>query len=124
MKQHITKENLDTLSNKGREKLASWYADWQFKQGNQFVGLPLEVIDEKTMRVKVPLMSIGQMIDFLDEHMKGIDIRIRHCNYKSKSIYKEGTLITDIYGRNWSVVEDEPNLCDALWEAVKEILEA
>lgn len=69
----------------------------------------------------IPILSIGQMIEFLDEHVDGIEIKIRRAGYGFT--FPEDTLVVDVYGGPWSEIEDEPELCDALWYAVKSVLE-
>lgn len=90
MKQTITPEQLDELSEGGLYKLRDW-----LESINIIEGLPAD---------RKPLLSIGQMIEFLDGH-------------GAQAQFKLGIAIA-----KWSE-RDEPELCDALWEAVKEVLE-
>lgn len=92
MKQHITPEQSDELSIEAHRKLA----EWRRKNGYS------------NDRAELPLLTIGQMIEFLDE-----DNRWEMTEYKP---FKHGTGYKDI---PW---DNKQELCDALWEAVKEVL--
>jgi len=88
MKQHITVKQLNELSEKGKKRLRKWW-----DKDEQYV-----------KHYPLPLLSIGQMIEFLVKN--------------------------DAFDDNWqgSVILpcrfDEINkLCDALFSAVKEVLE-
>ena len=121
MKQHITQDQLVyQLNDIGKEKLRSW---WKPKIGDLYIwhdgwnvggddGWQINVIDEEGEAIdglkwipgdktpKHPLLSIGQMIEFL---------RIDYYH-----------AIADYGGFDWV----EPSMvCDALWQAVKEKLE-
>ena len=84
MKQHITIEQLNELNDKQKKELE----DWTFEH----------II--MTQKKFIPLLSIGQMIEFL-----GIDY------YHA---------IAEYGGIDW--VEPD-KMCDELWEAVKEVLD-
>lgn len=100
MKQEITVEQLNELSPKNLIKIKRWalkrhyYAD----------------------------LSIGQMIEFLEEHTGGNDFDIR-IHSAGSGWKKPGQRLVDINGLPVNEIEDEEELCDALWEAVKEVLE-
>lgn len=94
MKQHITKEQLDEL----KDKTAIYRAFVKDKEHGY-------------------LLSIGQMIEFLDEHenIKGMYFGSGSIGWEWEN--EESNL--DMFRTN-----KFPNeLCDALWEAVKEVLE-
>jgi len=57
MKQHITPEQLNELSEKGHEKLRKWY--WKH--------YPPKPEDEIDIEITYVAPNIGQMIEFLDE---------------------------------------------------------
>jgi len=122
MKQHITIEQLNELSEEGKEKLEAW-----FKETYGY-----EIVKERALMAKdscslcgLPFytMSIGQMIEFLEHH--GLDWTL---------ITNEAEEISDIIGQFVSDMNEKTNpfglvvnrskieLCDALWEAVKEQL--
>lgn len=132
MKQNITKTDLEQLSEKGKEKLREWwkpedtdlYFDSDIHQwGCDFDGaLQFDYESKKVMGnpddgwgVVYPALSIGQMIEFLDEQ----DHRL---------------ILSKANGSVWLVAfsnrptrDEHPSgaeLCDALWEAVKEVIEA
>jgi hypothetical protein len=104
MKQNITIEQLRQLSKKGKEKLRQW-------SKNKVL---LYCYPEN-----LPYLSIGQMIEFLNDY-KCIDIRYDNKHSSSATIcYQDKDIATPFY---WERVISVPNLCDALWEAVKESL--
>lgn len=138
MKQHITLEQLNELSDKGKKKLHKYFYD-------NVVGLlPVKVIDFDNLEglitivddhkdadlvylyfeypnyfTKVgsiryqnscvlPLLSIGQMIEFLDG---------KFINFW-RGARKDWLIVID---DDKHIVKKE--LCDALWQAVKKVLE-
>ena len=100
MKQHITVEQLNQLSEKGKEKLREWWEK------------DIVEVDESKKQPEMicfgykdlPLLSIGQMIEFLIEN-----------NKLEGEEYGRPALPT--YNHDW-----EKYICDDLWEAVKEAL--
>ena len=102
MKQTISIEQFEELSEKAQDKLANWFAD----------------------RENYPFMTIGQMIEFLDEYAKELenDFNIR-IHSAGTGWERPGERLTDIDGLGLNEIEDEVELCDALWEAVKNILD-
>jgi hypothetical protein len=100
MKQEITKEQFNELSGQAQERLLQWVHEKQYD----------------------PFLTIGQIMEFLDEygqHRYGID-----------------PLDTEDMPHGWMVKVYAPDvqegfwygtankeLCDALWEAVKEVVE-
>ena len=119
MKQHITPKQLNELSGKGKRRLWEW---WKPEKGN-FCYPSLKANSVKMCRFdefnkrsgsryNYPLLSIGQMLEFLEENTES-QFSIFRRTLDWKFIY-EGV----DYGK---IVGGE--LCDALWEAVKERLE-
>lgn len=119
MKQNITIDQLNELSKKGKERLRRWwkpqYGDQYFPSLN-FIDLYGWCLDPKGEEKQLkhlkkkhyPLLSIGQMIEFLVEN------------------YPTGDLAIEIYLGEMFIKAtrfDTKDICDALWEAVKEILE-
>ena len=126
MKQHINQEDLNQLNQKGKDRLREW---WEPKKevGNIFVdkvwNKPYLEKESKvecdqwhcsycegdsgeSTKYALPLLSIGQMIEFLDEK-KGYIQGSRHLVIP--------TIASD---------EIDPNtFCDFLWEEIKEVLE-
>ena len=105
MKQHITLSQLNELSEKGKEKLRKW---WKPEEGDMcvtntgyevFIGEHVDYERFQAFMADLPLLSIGQMIEFLEVH--------------GNDCYT----VFDIW---WHM---KMELCDALWEAVKEVLE-
>src|SRR5258708_10141817 len=123
MKQHITTSDLDQLTEKGKERLREW---WKPKKGDKaisnteyeaFIGEREGYEDEFNIEsAKYPLLSIGQMIEFLDDNF---DHNGFLGDYWDISVTEKG----------WSILYKEGgdkianvNLCDALWSACVEIL--
>lgn len=99
MKQHITIEQLNELSDKAKEKLREWWEPEEYP----FYDDEREMQDLYEM---FPLMSIGQMIEFLDYHN-----RQPQLNFALVDTLHTGKLFPPDF------------MCDALWEAVKLVLE-
>ncbi len=97
MKQNITAEQLNELDDTAYWKLFKWYMARYYLEA-----LPrTNTRKSYTERSAMPLLSIGQMIEFLDEDEFGV----RHA------------------GDGWWCNGYKKNeLCDALWEACVEIL--
>lgn len=96
MKQHISVEQLSELSDKSREKLE----DYVFSN----------II--MTQKRFIPLLSIGQMIEFLDEE----------CGAWKMESWQEWEIVDTEMNKNITLSKSA-ELCDALWNSVKEILE-
>lgn len=103
MKQNITKEQLQELSEKAQGKLREWCSE------HRYVVARWDSDPQDYTHGCVPLLSIGQMIEYLD----GLAwIRISSLGGIWDVIYAEDKSIGGGGG-----------LCDVLWEAVKEDLE-
>jgi len=114
MKQHITPDQLAELSDKQKDNLVSWCFKNDYFTRIPVPGEAARFTDLKkgiSLVIDAPLLSIGQMIDFLDEY----------GNVWCKS---SGDVELDRFIGSTApyihVFEDE--LVDALWEAVKEVL--
>jgi len=111
MKQHITPDQLNELSEEAKKRLREWcnekhWADLdQQKYWLSTYDLGPDIERLFVNHGPLPLLSIGQMIEFL-----GVPPIL--C-----WIEREGWNI------GFTVVENKSDLCDALWEAVKEVLE-
>ncbi len=139
MKQHITPEQLNELSEKGMKKLKKW---WKPKMGDKFSARLVNVTDINNMpgdelfrfvyvmtevnetddnenRKFVPLLSIGQLIEFLG------DSQIHNFHPLDRCVEApNSTGWHVVMGKEYGgVTHEKDQLCDALWEAVKEILE-
>ena len=111
MKQHITPVQLEELSEKSAERLR----DWQISK--QYAFEVWDSVEKKRKKGKVTFLSIGQMIEFLDDKLSAM----RNEVYYTK---REGNGPWSVLG-NFSSEQQknvQPELCDALWEAVKEVL--
>ena len=97
MKQHITIEQWNELPPSGQVKIRKLW-----RNNGQEVNL-LGVND----------INIGQMIEFLDEQNENFDVIYR---------YKGGWEVGSKDHNDILAFSDKEELCDALWEAVKEVL--
>jgi len=101
MKQNITQEQLDELTTRQRKKLEDWVFENITKTVNKFI----------------PLLSIGQMIEFLEDNKEGgweiYNLPVQISNDKILGLF-----VVNNYGKYYR----RPELCDAIWEAVKEVL--
>lgn len=97
MKQEITREQYHELSDAAKLKLRKWFNN--------------PIVDKWKLSTALAL-SIGQMIELLNEHQEyQFHIFRRTLDWK--------VIVGDFqYGK---VLGEE--LCDSLWEAVKEVLE-
>ncbi len=120
MKQHITPEDLNQLSESGKQKLREWYsikvqkdikANWE----SGFINPTNISIYE--------YLTIGRLILFLTENAMGdLDLKIV-INSAGSSVWK---CIGDLQDKNLAKLntqEDGCDLCEALWSATKECLE-
>ena len=105
MKQHITNDQLKKLSKKGKEKLREFGYN-----------LDSDVEWHLPPDEGLPLLSIGQMIEFLDE--QEFLSRIERDELWEVQIPKTKNGVN--YA--WCGINKE-ELCDALWKACKEVLE-
>lgn len=113
IKRHIELKQLNELSERAKERLREW---WKPAFGDMWFGrsdiapwictsVDLLSLDEQEKIGRLPLLSIGQMIEFLGEDWHDFVI---------KSV--------EDYGDIQNPYKPE-ELCDALWEAVKKVLE-
>jgi len=113
MKKHITVKQLNELNEKGKRKY--WKITWSKLEGKDIDNIQ----DAKTGRFYYkdsknpplnfyPLLSIGQMIELLDENKK--------LNSETVMGYRES--------EHGSIIEykTQEGLCDNLWQAVKKVL--
>ena len=112
MKQNITKEQLEETSVKGKAKLENWMSSRGYWTITMFHLGP----------------SIGQMIEFLDEYSnKNWKIDTEHhedpVNCKDHLGLMEYSVRGDDDKGRFGFIAENEELCDALWEAVKQILE-
>ena len=114
LKQHITKKQLHELAGKQGEELYKWCD----KRGYLISGVK-ESGTENSGHQTIPLLSIGQMIHFLiEEGSNEIGIKF-HCDFVSWQVLRgNGVFVEE---GNLCYFQDE--LVDALWTAVKGVLE-
>lgn len=98
MKQHITKSDLEMLNEGGKARLKTWCIS---KSPDN------KAYDESQL-------SIGQMIEFLNNNNYDV-----HTCKKLEDNARYVRRFNHNYGQVWAVRE---HFCDALWEAVKEVL--
>ena len=132
MKQHITAEQINELSEQGKKALLTW---WKPKVGDLCTDLDLELKsivldindkgepfihdlpdgDYEWSDCYYPLLSIGQMIAFLvGVYGKRVDMN----QYKDWSDLKS---LWSVEAKSMTYIQED--LSDALWQAVKEALE-
>ena len=113
MKQHITAKQLEELSEKGLINYKKYLTGLEYVNELVFVTTGDDkAIDFKNHTIKqLPLLSIGQMVEFLDEET---DFRT--------TIYRRTIDWKLFYGEKSYEYTKEFELCDALWSACKEVL--
>lgn len=103
MKRQITKEQLNQLTKEEKIKLTNWCNEkdysWYTTDGVYELG--------------APLLSIGQMFEFLDEYIEFLD---EYEEEKTIITLVTRARVTCFGGMDFEDVE----LCDAIWQAVKE----
>lgn len=99
MKQSITHEQFGELSEQTKEKYLDWYSAKEKETGQNLVSYRI----------------VGTFIWFLDEHITGWWKIERSSTKDTWRVQAEYHTFND---------EGYPELCDALWEAVKTILES
>ena len=123
MKQRIDPKQLKELSEDGKKRLRKW---WKPKEGDWAIGKktaflvdrannsPEWLLSQKTKYL--PLLSIGQLIEFLDENKSKFELK--RYKFKKDKNYNGWELKV---GKWWDS-NIHRKLCGALWESVKEIL--
>jgi hypothetical protein len=105
MKQNITDQDYFSLTQKARGKLDKWYAEHYFEKGRAYTDV-------------FPYLSIGEMIEFL------VDNETKDCDFFIDKVGKwtfEGD--HGIFWASEKSTNSHDELCDALWEACKTVLE-
>ena len=131
MRQRITVENLAELSPEQQEKIKKLWKpkEWDLALISQswgstiglFMGfggenLHFHNVSSVPKNTCLPLLSIGQMIELLQENIR--DIRLDPDGENSIQIYKDG----DWGRKSYYVSLLNNDICNNLWQAVKEIL--
>src|SRR5438045_465365 len=96
MKQHITIAQYNALSSEAKKILIAWYKN----NLNKHYGGYEEEETKQMIIYNYPLLSVGQMIEFLMDHTPPRKLGVRELSWL-----------------------DDTELCDGLWEQVKEVLE-
>jgi hypothetical protein len=119
MKQYITPKQLYQLSEKGKKKLNKWWIKREYAGGSMFDGYNT---------YPLPLLNIGEMIEFLNGETDWY-LRIGHwmnpgAGDEKYTFNHMGWVVGDYRIDESFDIEiwDGKELCDALWEAVKDIL--
>lgn len=126
MKQRIRQSDLEQLSKEGLAKLQKLWRprtyDLYLYGFSEFIILPGSDYTEKKDGM-YPLVSIGQMIDFLSERLGSLyiaDIDAQPYVYIEEDCR---WVVTKKVGGGMIWTDNGTHeLCDALWEAVKEVL--
>lgn len=142
MKQHISLQGLDQLTPAGKERLRAWYEKSSYypEYGDSVINVYIpeikqshhgladqRMIDDEGNELKkayhydelLPLLSIGQMIDFLDEKLFADNF-----DWGSMEILRAsdgGWAFYDYLSQKY-ISPHNPELCDALWSACVELL--
>lgn len=124
MRQHISVEQLNELSDKGKEKLREWYKKYKHEI---IPGSSTTDIGQGTYFD--PLLSIGQMIEFLEDQQLTVENMEQYKNiywtvylsnkYADDSVTWKNEKGEEVFTKIFTSAE----LVDALWEAVKQVLE-
>ena len=121
MKQRIEAIQLNELSDAQKQRLRELWetqiGDWYIVGSNG----PFVVIDAvivKSWDKSLPLLSIGQMIEMLSEILLDISIVPKSLLTDKKLWSITITFRKTTFMKSFEEIE----LCDALWQAVKEIL--
>jgi len=104
MKQHIDKTQFNELSEGGKHRFKDWIVTKKY------------VRDDKFMVIPDYCPSIGQMIEFLDINNINCCL-VDHIGDSPGQPHWSVQLFNGGYGKL------HVELCDCLWEAVKEVLE-
>lgn len=132
MKQQISIEQLQELTDEQKDKLFAWWIP-KYQPGDHFVVGPNTYIVGQEYGhthylmpthfkhpVTYPLLSIGQMIELFTNRIKPSENN-RPLIYVIDDIWNVEAVSTGSWGDN-HVWTKSTELCDALWEAVKMLL--
>jgi len=120
MKQHISVDEFYKLSKEQQRRLETWCFTHRYFTRLAVPGEPARFIDTKTLTSYVlnPIeLSIGQMIEFLDENKDGFDLKGEDMWYVPRIEYQHPSGML-FFSMQW-----DNELCYALWEAVRKVLE-
>ena len=120
MRQYISSQQFNELSEKGKER----YYEWVFKTTHrEMVNNVRFTFGDIIKREGLPQVNIGQMIEFLDEQRISKE---RVCTKTLDMCLDYGEFAET--KNKWSIYTccetiNDKELCDCLWEAVKRILD-
>jgi hypothetical protein len=138
MKQHIDQSQLDELSPEAKERLREWWKpvrgdlcyhergglcvvlnNYEYElvvgyEPNKIINVDVQIMRVKTKQF-LPLLSIGQMIGFLDEHSSNDMYLTQRGDGVLWQVYIDNNDLKSLYNGD--------TLCDALWSVCKGILE-
>jgi hypothetical protein len=121
VKQRITVEQYKELTDKQKSILLQWWKPYKFDIIYWHVLESEETYEDSVWRCAkkeelIPLLSIGQLIELL--HDKGSFNSEKPLEAKFNTSFTQNQTITiDWFGRT-----ADTELCDSLWEAVRDIL--
>lgn len=127
MKQRITAEQLGELNDAQKTTIKAW---WKAEEGDRVVEFHAIAMDGKTLINYVeytwedefiydevegpryyPLLTIGQMIEFIGNR----DIDLSLCPLDDRYEWA----VKEVSDSGWMKTKRNAELCDALWEVVK-----
>jgi hypothetical protein len=129
LKQRITVEQLQELTEEQQQRLREW---WKREFGDVFYitdyknnkEAQLQVLDRSWQLIVkeyrkefLPLLSIGQMIALIESKDDCINITKLLTDIDHKSLWGWEVVLRHLRNRN-----DDIELCEVLWQTVKEIL--
>ncbi len=121
VKQHISEQQINNLPRKAQEILKQWTIEKGYAitslPGEMGYGYQFEPGDDGKIWTSYPSLSIGQLIEFLVDKKK--DIHIERFDGSKK--YSHWSIST-CFDEKWKFGEEYKELCDNLWEAVKQEL--
>lgn len=122
MKQHISVQQFNKLSSKGRKKLKQWTIDKGYGidslPGEMGYGYQFEPEDDGKTWTAYPSLAIGQLIEFLVDRKRDIHIE----RYDGGKTYSHWSIST-CFDEEWKFGKEHKELSDSLWEAVKKELD-
>jgi len=118
MKQHITIDQLNELSFETRKKLEKFATEHGYTNREEVLH---DDGDDVLDYISLPLLSIGQMIEYLEENTEKILYIDSYFPHQMGYSHNYGTIYKDMPGPAYAIAWTN-NLCDDLWEACKEAL--
>lgn len=117
MKQRINGSDFALLSDKAKKKLRDWVFEKNAQEAKELY--PNDYISINPPKRIDLFLNIGQLIEFLDEHKEFCELVRENNGGNSGFVWKLGCHYYEEWEEDFQSVE----LCDALFLAVKTILE-